>query len=240
MVIIPAIDLKDGKCVRLFKGEAGTETVFSDDPVSVARKWEKCGAKWIHVVDLDGAFSGEPVNFEIIKNVVQSVSCEVQVGGGIRDVKTVENYVDVGVNRIIIGTAAFKDVEFLKTISRLYPKRIAVGIDTKNGKIAIKGWKEVVENRVANVISEFNSIGVSLIIHTNVDKDGTMEGIDVNPISDFISKSSIPVVVSGGIATISDLEKIHSISNSNLYGVILGRSIYTGSIDLENVIKRFS
>ncbi|NIP29990.1 MAG: 1-(5-phosphoribosyl)-5-[(5-phosphoribosylamino)methylideneamino]imidazole-4-carboxamide isomerase [Candidatus Dadabacteria bacterium] len=239
MIIIPAIDLKEGKCVRLYKGKLGTETVFSDDPVSVAKNWENAGAKWIHLVDLDGAFDGFPVNFDIIRDITENTSCKIQVGGGIRNIETVENYINIGVSRVIIGTAAFKDFDFLQETCKLFPDKIAVGIDTKNGKIAIKGWEEVVDDNISDVINKFHQIGVSLIIHTNVDKDGTMEGIDVDPIADFIISSDLPVVASGGIASISDLEKIFSIKDENLYGVILGKSIYTKSIDLEEAIKRF-
>lgn len=240
MVIIPAIDIKDGNCVRLYKGEEGTETVFSSNPAEVAKKWESAGADWIHVVDLDGAFSGNPKNFEVIESIINSVSCSVQVGGGIRGLETVSRYIDVGVERVIIGTSAFNGSGFLQEACGNYPQKIAVGIDTKDEKIAVKGWTEVVDESVDEVITNLKSVGVSLIIHTNVDKDGTMEGIDIEPVRNFIISSPIPTVASGGIATDGDLEKLAPLVELGLYGVILGKSIYTGSIDLKKAIERFS
>jgi len=240
MYIIPAIDLRNGKCVRLTKGEEGTEIIFSDNPVDVAKRWEAAGAKWIHVVDLDGAFQGKPLNLGVVEAIVGSVSCKVQVGGGIRNADVVDKYVKAGVERVIIGTAAFSDNGFLRAICARFPGKIAVGIDTKNGKIAVKGWKETLDLKYEDVISDLSDKGVSLIIHTNVDRDGTMEGINIEPVSGFITSSEIPVVVSGGIASMDDLAKLSSLRSENLYGVILGKSIYTGSIDLKMAIERYS
>lgn len=240
MLIIPAIDLKDGKCVRLYKGEEGTETVFSENPAQVAKKWEECGAKWIHVVDLDGAFSGKPVNFGVIKEIIDSVSCSVQVGGGIRNEDTVRQYIELGVNRVIIGTAAFTDPEFLNSICSTYPDSIAVGLDTKEGKIAVRGWKEVIDADKNKVLNDFGNIGVSVILNTNIDRDGTMEGLNIGPATEFLDNSPVPVIVSGGIASMDDLVNLDSINHTKLYGVILGKSIYTGSIDLKQAIERYS
>ncbi len=239
MIIYPAIDIKNGNCVRLFKGEENSETVFSDDPASVAKKWEDAGAKWIHLVDLDGAFEGKPKNFNLIKSIVEAVSCSIQLGGGIRNIETVENYIKVGVKRIIIGTAAFSDKDFLKKACDKFPGRIAVGVDTKGGKIAVKGWKEVIDDKVTDVINSFYEIGVSLIVSTNVDKDGTLEGVDTGSINTFLNDSKLPVIASGGFATISDLEGVCNLHNKNLEGVILGKSLYTNSINLNEAIKRF-
>ena len=239
MTVIPAIDLKNGNCVRLLKGEEGTETVFSTSPYETAKNWESCGAKWIHVVDLDGAFRGNPGNFESVKQIIQSVSSKVQVGGGIRNIATVQRYLEVGVDRVIIGTSAFTDRAFLKEICARFPGKIAVGIDTKGGKIALKGWKETTDASIATTVREFYDIGVSVVIHTDVDKDGTMEGINTDSIKDFLSVCPLPVIVSGGIASLSDLEKIESMGSKNLAGVILGKSIYKGSIDLKESIRRF-
>ncbi len=239
MIIIPAIDLKNGNCVRLLKGEEGTETVFSNSPSDTAKKWEECGAEWIHVVDLDGAFRGNPRNFEAVKEIVRSVSSNVQVGGGIRNIATVEKYLEVGIKRVIIGTSAFTDRDFLKDICRRFPGKIAVGIDTKGGKIAVRGWKETIDTSIARTMREFYDIGASLVIHTNVDRDGTMEGVETDSIKNFLSLSALPVVVSGGIASLVDLEQIQSIRNDNLLGAILGKSLYTGSIDLKDSIRRF-
>lgn len=240
MLIIPAIDLKDGKCVRLFKGEEGTETVFSDKPEDVALKWEECGADWIHVVDLDGAFSGEPKNLNVIKKIVETVECNVQVGGGIRNIETVRSYFDIGIQRAIIGTAAFSDEEFLSEACNEFPGKIAVGIDTKNGKIAVKGWKEVIDLDTSEALVNLKNAGVSVILNTNIDRDGTMEGINIEAAREFIESSPLPVIASGGIATTDDLEKLSTIESLGLYGAILGKSIYTGSIELRDAIERYS
>lgn len=239
MIIYPAIDIKNGNCVRLFKGEEDSETVFSDDPVSVAKKWEEAGAKWIHVVDLDGAFDGKPKNFNLIKSIVESVGCDVQLGGGIRNIETVKNYIVAGVKRIIIGTGAFSDKDFLKEACDCFPGKIAVGIDTKGGKIAVKGWTEVIEDEIKDVIDSFYEMGVSLIVNTNVDKDGTLEGIDTDTINKFLDDSKLPVIASGGFATMSDLVGVDNLDNENLEGVILGKSLYTDSINLNEAIRRF-
>ncbi|MGD9652823.1 MAG: 1-(5-phosphoribosyl)-5-[(5-phosphoribosylamino)methylideneamino]imidazole-4-carboxamide isomerase [Candidatus Dadabacteria bacterium] len=240
MLIIPAIDLKDGKCVRLYKGEEGTETVFSERPGEVAAKWEAAGAKWIHVVDLDGAFKGEPGNLPAVKDIRAAVSCSIQVGGGIRNIETVRQYVGLGVDRVIIGTAAFNDADFLKRACKKFPGRIAVGLDTKNGKIAVKGWKEVIDTDTKEALRNLHEAGVSIILNTNIDRDGTMEGINVDAARGFIEMSPLPVIASGGIATMADLEKLDSLGSDGLYGAILGKSLYTGTIDLKEAVSRYS
>ncbi len=240
MLIIPAIDLKGGKCVRLLKGEEGTETVFSEDPLETARKWENSGAKLIHVVDLDGAFSGEPRNFEIIRDIVNTVSADVQVGGGIRNLKTAEKYIGAGVKRIILGTSAFQDRKFLIDTCKSFPERVGIGIDTKMGKIAVKGWKEVIDLNAEDFLKDLNSLGISLVIHTDVDRDGTMEGVNLISIKRFVESSPIPVIASGGISSMEDIEKLSSLKEFGLVGIILGKSIYTGRINLKEAIDRFS
>lgn len=240
MHIIPAIDLKDGKCVRLYKGKEGTETVFSEYPGEIARKWEESGAEWIHVVDLDGAFTGEPKNLDVIKVITDKVSCPVQAGGGIRNIDTVRKYFGLGVKRVILGTAAFTDDKFLRKACDEFPGGIAVGIDTKNGKIAVKGWKEVIDADTGDVLRKLHDAGVSVILNTNIDRDGTMEGINIDAARDFIMSSPLPVIASGGIASTGDLDKLKTLENIGLYGVILGKSIYTGSIDLRDAIRRYS
>jgi len=240
MYIIPAIDLKDGKCVRLYKGEEGTETVFSENPGEIARRWEECGAEWIHVVDLDGAFTGEPGNMEVIRDIASRVSCPVQAGGGIRNIDTVREYFGLGVKRVILGTAAFSDDEFLRRACGEFPGGIAVGIDTKKGKIAVKGWTEVIEADTEEVLRKLDRAGVSVILNTNVDRDGTMEGINIDAAREFIRSSPLPVIASGGIATTDDLDKLKTLEQIGLYGVILGKSIYTGAINLKDAIERYS
>ncbi|MGH7909476.1 MAG: 1-(5-phosphoribosyl)-5-[(5-phosphoribosylamino)methylideneamino]imidazole-4-carboxamide isomerase [Thermodesulfobacteriota bacterium] len=240
MLIIPAIDLKGGKCVRLLKGEEGTETVFSEDPLETARKWENLGAKLIHVVDLDGAFSGEPRNFEIIRDIANTLSADVQVGGGIRNLKTAEKYINVGVKRIILGTSAFQDRKFLTEVCKSYREMVGVGVDTKMGKIAVKGWKEVIDLNAEDFLKDLNSLGVSLVIHTDVDRDGTMGGVNLIAVQRFVKSSPIPVIASGGISSMEDIEKLSSLERFGLVGIILGKSIYTGKIDLRDAIEKFS
>lgn len=240
MLIIPAIDLRNGKCVRLLKGEEGTETVFSDSPVEVARRWEASGARLIHVVDLDGAFSGEPINFDIIREISNSVSASVQVGGGIRNIEAVEKYLEAGISRTILGTAAFQNPAFLAEACKKFPEKIAVGVDTKTGKIAVKGWKEVMDLDTPSVLSNLKMVGVSMIIHTDVDRDGTMSGVSVNAVEEFIKSSPLPVVASGGISSMGDLEKLSALERFGLIGAIVGKSIYTGKINLEEAIEKFS
>ncbi len=240
MLVIPAIDLKDGRCVRLLKGEEGTETVFSQDPVAVAKNWEECGAQLIHVVDLDGAFSGKPGNFDLIEKIVKSVSCSVQVGGGIRDMETIEKYLEVGLDRVILGTAALQNPEFLTDASKRFRGQIALGIDTKNGRIAVKGWKEFVDFEAHSFLNGLKSAGISLVIHTDIDRDGTLGGINIDSVEEFVRNSPLPVIASGGISSIDDIEKLSSLTEEGLIGVILGKSIYTGKISLSEVIKRFS
>jgi phosphoribosylformimino-5-aminoimidazole carboxamide ribotide isomerase len=240
MLIIPAIDLKEGKCVRLLRGEEGTETVFSQDPLAVARKWEECGAKRIHVVDLDGAFSGKPRNFELIKEIVNSVSCSVQIGGGIRDIETIERYLETGLDRVILGTVAVQKPEILAEANRKFPQRVAVGIDTKNGRIAVRGWKQTIDFDLKSFLDYLKSAGVSLVIHTDIDRDGTLEGMNINAVEEFVRNSPIPIIASGGISSLNELEKLSNLTTVGLLGVILGKSIYSGKIDLRDAINRFS
>ncbi len=240
MLIIPAIDLKDGKCVRLLRGEEGTETVFSQDPVAVAMRWVECGARLIHIVDLDGAFSGKPRNFELIKEIVKSVPCSFQVGGGIRDMETIERYLETGLDRVILGTVALQKPEILAEANTRFPRRIAVGVDTKNGEIAVRGWKETVGFDLNSFLSELKSVGISMVVHTDIDRDGTLEGININAMEEFVRNSPIPVIASGGISGTNDLQKLSNLTKVGLLGVILGKSIYIGNIDLREAIKRFS
>jgi phosphoribosylformimino-5-aminoimidazole carboxamide ribotide isomerase len=240
MLIIPAIDLKDGKCVRLLRGEEGTETVFSQDPVAVATKWEECGASLIHVVDLDGAFSGKPRNFELINEIVKAVSCCVQVGGGIRDIETIERYLKTGLDRIILGTVALQKPEILTEANRRFPQQVAVAVDTRNGEIAVRGWKETVDFDLQSFLNDLKSVGISLVVHTDIDRDGTLEGININAVEQFVRNSPIPVIASGGISCPNDLEKLSNLTKVGLLGAIVGKSIYSGKIDLREAIKRFS
>lgn len=240
MLIIPAIDIKDGKCVRLVKGEEGTETVYSHDPVSIAKKWERSGAELIHVVDLDGAFSGHPRNFELIVEIVNSVSTPVQVGGGIREIDTIKRYLEKGVKRVILGTVALKNQSFLSEANRQFPEKIAVGIDSRKGKVAVKGWKEEIDLDPKSILTQLKSVGIRIVIHTDVDRDGTMLGVNLAAVQEFVEISPIPVIASGGVSSIQDLEKLSTLSKKGLVGVILGKSLYNGNISLSEAIQRFT
>ncbi|MCI0455291.1 MAG: 1-(5-phosphoribosyl)-5-[(5-phosphoribosylamino)methylideneamino]imidazole-4-carboxamide isomerase [Candidatus Dadabacteria bacterium] len=240
MLIIPAIDLKGGKCVRLLKGEEGTETVFSEYPLETARKWENCGASLIHVVDLDGAFTGEPGNFEIIRDIANTVSSDIQVGGGIRNLKTVEKYISAGVKRVILGTSAIQNSKLLIEVCNNFPEKVGVGIDTKMGRIAVKGWKEVINVNIEDLLNDLKGYGVSIIIHTDIERDGTLGGVNITAVGRFVKSSTIPVIASGGISSLENIAELSSLKESGLVGVILGKSIYTGKINLREAIQRFS
>jgi len=240
MNIIPAIDIKEGKCIRLIRGEEGTETVFSENPVSVALEWEKCGAELIHVVDIDGAFSGEPTNRELIAEITGAVSCQVQVGGGIRDIEAVRMYFSLGARTVIIGTAALERPDFLKKACGEFPGRIAAALDTRGEMVAVKGWKENSGVSAKRAVSKLEECDVSHIIRTDIDRDGTMRGIDVECLDDFLTICKVPVVASGGVSGYEDIEKLLPFQNAGLSGVIVGRAVYSGEIDLERAIWRFS
>lgn len=240
MTVIPAIDIKKGKCVRLVKGNEGTETVFSSDPVAVARKWEKCGADLIHVVDLDGAFGGEPANSELIADITAAVSCPVQVGGGIRSLDSVSMYVSRGAQTVILGTAALENKGILKRACSDFPGRIAVALDTRGDTVAVRGWTEDSGISAAEAISMLEDSGVSFIIHTDIERDGTMSGIDFKLLEDFLALCKVPVIASGGVSCYEDIEKLLPLESSGLAGVIVGRAVYSGQIELESAIGRFS
>ncbi len=240
MTIIPAIDIKEGRCVRLVKGEEGTETVFSDDPVAVARRWDKCGAERIHVVDLDGAFRGEPVNSGLVADIAEAVSCPIQVGGGIRTLDAVGMYFSRGAQTVIIGTAALENDGFLKSACSGFPGGIAVALDTRGERVAVRGWTEDSGVSVRQALSMFEDCGVSLVIRTDIERDGTMSGVDLELLEDFLSVCEVPVVASGGVSGSEDIEKLLPFESAGLHGVIVGRAIYSGGIDLKSAIRRFS
>lgn len=240
MVVIPAIDIKQGRCVRLVRGEENSETVFSDDPVSVARRWEDCGAQVIHVVDLDGAFSGAPANHELIAKITGAVSCGVQVGGGIRGIETVKMYLSGGARTAILGTAALENAGFLKQACSEFPGQIAVALDTRGEAVAVKGWTEDSGMTAAQAAQTLKDSGVSMVIRTDIDRDGTLSGLDLGRLESFLSVCDIPVVASGGVSRPEDIEKLLPFENSGLSGVIVGRAAYTGGVDIESAIRRFS
>ena len=234
MNVIPAIDLIGGKAVRLQKGDYDKVTVYSDSPVAVAKSFEECGARYMHVVDLDGAKDGSTANLETIKNIVESTSLFVEVGGGIRNIEAVRRYLDMGVGRVIIGTAAVKDPEFLKAAVKEYGERIAVGIDIKDGMVAIKGWIELSEYTAFEFCEMMQNVGVKTIICTDVSKDGMMAGTNHELYTELSSRFDMNIIASGGVSSLSDIERL---AKMNIYGAIVGKAIYTGAIDVKEAIE---
>ncbi len=235
MIIIPAIDVKDSKCVRLAQGRMDAVTVYSEDPQSIALKWAEGGAELIHIVDLDGAIEGNAKNLGVIKDIVAASPVPVQIGGGIRDLKTAEAYLSLdGVKRIILGTAAHSDPAFLAVLVKEYPGRIAVGIDAKDGLVAIKGWVDVTDQTAMELAKRLEGGGVSCIIYTDISRDGMLTGPNVEATSALAEAISIPVIASGGVSTIKDIE---SYKDTELEGIIIGKALYSGDIDLRDAVN---
>ena len=234
MNIFPAIDLIGGQAVRLVKGDYGKVTVYSNSPAEVAKSFEECGASFMHIVDLDGAKDGSTVNFDTVKEIVLGTSLSVEVGGGIRSMDTVKRYVDIGVDRVIIGTAAVKDPEFLKEAVEAYGDHIAVGVDVKDGMVAIKGWTEVSEFSCYDFCEKMQSVGVKTIICTDISKDGMMSGTNLELYSELGKRFNMNIIASGGVSSLDDVK---ALAKMNVYGAILGKALYTGAVDLREALK---
>ncbi len=231
MIFFPAIDLKDGKCVRLYQGNMDQATVFGDDPAAQAKVFEDAGCSWIHVVDLNGAFEGKPVNEKAVNSILNAISIPIELGGGIRDMATVDFWLERGVRRIILGTAALKDPGLVKEACKKHPGRIAVGVDARGGKVAVEGWAEVSKLAAIDLVRQFEDSGVAAIIYTDIDRDGVMEGPNVEATLKLACAVSIPVIASGGVSSMDDLEELKLSGNGLLEGAISGRAIYDGKID---------
>ena len=233
MLIIPAIDLKDGRCVRLEQGVMSTATVFSDDPGKTAAHWAGLGARRVHVVDLNGAFAGKPVNESAIKAVIAAVDPDVpvQVGGGIRDLDTIERYLDDGVSYVIIGTAAVKNPGFLHEACDAFPGHIMVGLDAKDGKVATDGWSKLTGHDVVDLAKRFQDYGVEAVIHTDIGRDGMMKGVNVEATLKLAQALSIPVIASGGLTSLDDVKRLCEVESEGIVGAITGRAIYEGRLD---------
>ena len=232
MLLIPAIDLKEGKCVRLRQGRMDDNTVFSDDPIAVAGRWSEAGAKRIHLVDLDGAFAGKPVNADIIKAIVTAYpNMPVQIGGGIRDEATIQAYLDAGVEYVIIGTKAVNEPEFVRDMAKAYPGHIIVGLDAKDGKVAIDGWAKLSKHDVIDLAQHFEADGVEAIIYTDISRDGMMQGVNVEATARLARAIKIPVIASGGITNIDDIKDLGAVAHDGIMGAITGRAIYEGTLD---------
>lgn len=233
MLLIPAIDLKDGQCVRLRQGRMEDSTVFADNPVAVAERWVKAGARRLHLVDLNGAFEGKPVNGEVVRAIAaQFPNVPVQIGGGIRDAATVQAYLDAGVQYCIIGTKAVQDPQFVVDLCQQFPGHIIVGIDAKNGMVATDGWAEVSSVSAIELARKFEKAGVSAIVYTDIARDGMMKGVNVDETARLAESISIPVIASGGVTHMDDIKALCEVEDTGVIGAILGRSIYEGTIDL--------
>ena len=238
MLLIPAIDLKEGKCVRLRQGRMEDNTVFSDDPVAVAGKWVEQGARRIHLVDLDGAFAGKPKNADIIKAIAEAYpDVPVQIGGGIRDEETIQGYLDAGVQYVIIGSKAVSDPEFVRTVARKFAGHVIVGLDAKEGKVAIDGWATVSDKDVTELAKEFEAHGVVSIIYTDIARDGMMQGVNVEATARLARAISIPVIASGGITNMDDIHGLGKVAGDGIMGAITGRAIYEGTLDFVEAEK---
>ena len=230
ITLYPAIDLKDGNCVRLLKGDMQAATVFSDNPAAQAKAFVDAGCQWLHLVDLNGAFAGKPVNGDAVNAILASVNVPVQLGGGIRDIATMERWFDAGISRLILGTLAVKNPDLVIDACRLFPGKIAVGIDALGGKVAVEGWAEASELGVIELAKKFEDAGVAAIIHTDIDRDGTLTGVNAEASSELAAAISIPVIASGGVKDLDDMRRVRDAGN--LDGVITGRAIYDGGMDL--------
>jgi phosphoribosylformimino-5-aminoimidazole carboxamide ribotide isomerase len=237
MIIFPAIDLKDGVCVRLKKGVMEDATIFNADPAAQARSFQAQGFRWLHCVDLDGAFEGRSANADAIKSIRAAITLPIQLGGGIRDMAAVEGWLAAGITRVILGTAALTDPVFVKTAARAFPGRIVVGADAKGGKIATQGWAEISEITPTELGKRFEDAGVAAVLFTDIDGDGLLKGVNVTATAALARALTIPVIASGGVGAIADIEALVAAQEPNIEGVVVGRALYDGRIDPAAALK---
>ncbi len=237
MIVIPAIDIKNGKCVRLLQGKMDAETVFSDDPAAMARRWEADGARILHVVDLDGAVEKQPRNLSTIRDILAAVRVPIQVGGGIRTLDTLKMYADLGVGRMVIGTEAIRSPEMVRKACRAFPGMIVVGIDAKDGRVAIEGWTETTAVKAADLARRFEDDGVAAINFTDIRRDGMQTGPNLEETRRLAEAVRIPVIASGGVSSIDDIRRLLPLESAGVSGVITGRALYTGALDLKEAIR---
>lgn len=230
MILYPAIDLKEGRCVRLLRGDMAAATVFNDDPAAQGRAFQEAGCDWLHIVDLDGAFAGRSANGAAVEGILREISIPAQLGGGIRDMAAVEAWLEKGIARVILGTAAVRDPDFVKAAARAHPGRVAVGIDARDGKAAVEGWAETTEIEAADLARRFEDAGVAAIIHTDIDRDGALQGPNVEATAALARAVDIPVIASGGVSSMDDLRALKG-CGAPLDGVISGRALYDGRLD---------
>ncbi len=240
MLLIPAIDLKDGKCVRLQQGDMNAATTFGDDPAAMARRWLDAGARRLHLVDLNGAFAGKPVNEGAVKSILREVGDQipVQLGGGIRDLDTIERYLDDGLSYVIIGTAAVKSPGFLKDACSAFGGHIIVGLDARDGRVATDGWSKLTGHEVVDLAKKFEDYGVEAVVYTDIGRDGMLGGVNIDATVRLARALTIPVIASGGLADLADVERLCAVESEGITGVICGRAIYTGALDFALGQKR--
>ncbi|MFH0925291.1 MAG: 1-(5-phosphoribosyl)-5-[(5-phosphoribosylamino)methylideneamino]imidazole-4-carboxamide isomerase [bacterium] len=240
MLIIPAIDIRDGNCVRLIQGDYQKETIYSNDPILVAKKWESEGAKLIHLVDLDGALHGLPKNIDTIKQIITSISIPVQIGGGIRNIETIDQYFELGVERVILGTKAIESPQFVEEACKKYPRKIIIGIDAKDGKVATKGWTSISEISATELAKKYDHLKLAAIIFTDINRDGLLAGPNLKSIRTLAESISTPVIASGGISSYKDVESICALESLGVEGIIIGKALYTGAIGLKQLISQLT
>ncbi|MDX2478910.1 MAG: 1-(5-phosphoribosyl)-5-[(5-phosphoribosylamino)methylideneamino]imidazole-4-carboxamide isomerase [Desulfuromusa sp.] len=236
MIILPAIDLKEGRCVRLEQGLMDKDTIYNDDPAAQALLWQEQGGEFLHIVDLDGAFAGVPKNKSAIQSIVKAIDIPSELGGGIRDLKTIEAYLDLGLNRVILGTVAKENPELVKEACRKFPGQIVVGIDAKDGLVAVRGWADVTDKKATEMAKEMEGFGVEAIIYTDISRDGMMQGPNIEATKALAEAINIPVIASGGLSTLNDIRNLLKIESSGVSGVITGKAIYSGAIDLREAV----
>ena len=238
MILFPAIDLKDGRCVRLKRGEMESATIFNNDPAAQACSFESAGFEWLHCVDLNGAFEGRSINGDAIAAIRKAIKLPIQLGGGIRDRGAIDAWLDVGIARIILGTAALRDPQLVKDSARAHPGKIAVGIDAKDGKVAVQGWAEASEIEVVELARRFEDAGVAAIIFTDIARDGMLGGVNVAATAALANSVRIPIIASGGVSGMSDIEALVAAPSRNILGVVIGRALYDGRIDSTAALQR--
>jgi phosphoribosylformimino-5-aminoimidazole carboxamide ribotide isomerase len=231
VIIYPAIDLKEGKAVRLVRGAMESATVFNDDPAAQARDFAAAGFTWLHLVDLDGAFAGRPINRAAVEAIVAAADVPVQLGGGIRDMATIEGWLQAGIRRVILGTAAVRDPDLVRTACRRFPGRVAVGIDARAGRVAVQGWAEESDLSAADLAKRFEDAGVTAVIYTDIDRDGALQGVNIAATLALAQAIRIPIIASGGVASLDDIAALMAVEDAGIDGVICGRALYDGRID---------
>ena len=237
MKIFPAIDIKDKKCVRLIKGDFDNKTEYEISPLDQAGKYKDYGFKNLHIVDLDGALTGKTVNLDIIQEIVNKYDLKIEIGGGIRNFESIKKYTDVGVEKVILGSAAIKDKNFLKEACQRFPNKIALGLDAKDGYLSVSGWKKNSNQLTLNFLKEVNDYGASRLIYTDINRDGTKQSPNFEETVNVADTSNCPVIISGGVSSIDDIKKAKDLNNKNIEGIIVGKAIYDGDIKLEELVK---